>query len=115
MNTHSRKVYSVVADMMIQMIAKIGAIPWTVKLSSNLISDSLIMQGGLVIEKDNGEYRFYFVGFNHNERNIVCSCVKGGIKSEEELKSQLDSVLVGWAKQFIKLHKTTPETIILYF
>lgn len=101
----SKKPYSIVTDVLIQMSTKIGAIPWGVSSSKTTLSSTLIMQGGLNLSFTNGAYSLSFVGFTNKDNNQSYSSFKGDVKTKEDLKLIYDSIFISWAKRFVLAHR----------
>ena len=60
--THSRNPYAIAAHAMLQLITKIGAIPWSITPQKTPLSESLVMQAGLHINHSEKGFALSFVG-----------------------------------------------------
>lgn len=59
---NSRKPYAVISHAMLQIITKIGAIPWSIAPQKTTLSQSLIMQAGLHLSRSEKGISISLVG-----------------------------------------------------
>lgn len=105
----------IATDIMIQMITKVGATPWKILQKKTPVSNSLFVQGGLIVKEDNGKFGYWFAGFTNKESTQIHSSYKANVKNRDELKNVLANVFLGgWAKKFVVNHREPPQTIIFF-
>lgn len=97
-----KKPYAIATDIMLQIITKIGAAPWSVIKSKTALTSSSVMQGALLLDQHPDQSSFWFAGFTNNDATQLHSSFKLSIKKKEGLKSALESVLLAWAKKFFQ-------------